>query len=388
MNGDHSLAVHALVYLDHRATHLPSQILAENICTNAARVRKVMRPLASAGLIATKEGAEGGYALARPAAEIPRREHVDAGDLELGRGHRALVAADAEAGEVVGAHLGLLEQRRDEAVSGAAVRGAFPDGVDLRVVGLQRVVDHDAAVAMDAGRFGERGVRADADGHHDEVGRNLHAVLETDRRHPAGAFAFAGDQHMHVAKGGERGVEDGLRPGQRGDVAGVGDGLAASGTHFVDVEKATHLLEDQSLIASGAVFYAAIAGVCLFLAGLINGYFDNYAAYNRVPERILQLDWPKRLFGEYRMRRVANYIGENLGALSGNFLFGFLLGGSIVVEKVFNWPGLGRLLVDSVEMRDYPVIQAEVLLFSLEFILINLVVDVLYAAINPAIRYK
>ena len=68
--------------------------------------------------------------------------------------------------------------------------------------------------------------------------------------------------------------------------------------------------------------------------------------------------------------------------------FGFLLGGSIVVEKVFNWPGLGRLLVDSVEMRDYPVIQAEVLLFSLEFILINLLVDVLYAAINPAIRYK
>jgi len=68
--------------------------------------------------------------------------------------------------------------------------------------------------------------------------------------------------------------------------------------------------------------------------------------------------------------------------------FGFLLGGSIVVEKVFNWPGLGRLLVDSVEMRDYPVIQAEVLLFSLEFILINLLVDMLYAVINPAIRYK
>lgn len=67
--------------------------------------------------------------------------------------------------------------------------------------------------------------------------------------------------------------------------------------------------------------------------------------------------------------------------------FGFLLGGSIVVEKVFNWPGLGRLLVDSVEMRDYPVIQAAVLLFSLEFIVINLLVDLLYALINPAIRY-
>jgi len=68
--------------------------------------------------------------------------------------------------------------------------------------------------------------------------------------------------------------------------------------------------------------------------------------------------------------------------------FGFLLGGSIVVEKVFNWPGLGRLLVDAVDMRDYPVIQALVLLFSLEFILINLVVDVLYGFINPTIRYR
>jgi glutathione transport system permease protein len=68
--------------------------------------------------------------------------------------------------------------------------------------------------------------------------------------------------------------------------------------------------------------------------------------------------------------------------------FGFLLGGSIVVEVVYNWPGMGRLLVDAVEMRDYPVIQTAVLLFSLEFILINLVVDVLYAVINPTIHYK
>jgi glutathione transport system permease protein len=68
--------------------------------------------------------------------------------------------------------------------------------------------------------------------------------------------------------------------------------------------------------------------------------------------------------------------------------FGFLLGGSIVVESVFNWPGLGRLLVDAVTMRDYPVIQALVLLFSLEFILINLAVDVIYGFVNPAIHHK
>ena len=80
--------------------------------------------------------------------------------------------------------------------------------------------------------------------------------------------------------------------------------LGVSGEHFVSPEKATHLYEEQSLIHSGAVFYAAIAGVCLFLSGLISGYYDNYAAYNRVPERILQLGWPKRLFGEARMHRV------------------------------------------------------------------------------------
>jgi len=68
--------------------------------------------------------------------------------------------------------------------------------------------------------------------------------------------------------------------------------------------------------------------------------------------------------------------------------FGFLLGGAVVVETVFSWPGLGRLLVDSVSFRDYPVIQAEIMLFSIEFILINLAVDVLYAVANPEIRLR
>jgi glutathione transport system permease protein len=68
--------------------------------------------------------------------------------------------------------------------------------------------------------------------------------------------------------------------------------------------------------------------------------------------------------------------------------FGFLLGGSIVIETVFSWPGLGRLLVDSVSFRDYPVIQAEIMLFSTEFVLINLAVDLLYAVANPEIRLR
>jgi glutathione transport system permease protein len=68
--------------------------------------------------------------------------------------------------------------------------------------------------------------------------------------------------------------------------------------------------------------------------------------------------------------------------------FGFLLGGAIVVETVFAYPGLGRLLVDSVNYRDYPVIQTEILLFATEFVLINLIVDVLYGVVNPEIRLR
>lgn len=67
--------------------------------------------------------------------------------------------------------------------------------------------------------------------------------------------------------------------------------------------------------------------------------------------------------------------------------FGFLLGGSVMMETVFSIPGLGRLLVDSIAFRDYTVIQALLLLFATEFILINLIVDLLYGVLNPKIRY-
>lgn len=66
--------------------------------------------------------------------------------------------------------------------------------------------------------------------------------------------------------------------------------------------------------------------------------------------------------------------------------FGFLLGGSVVTEAVFAFPGLGQLLIESVNYRDYPAIQSLILLFSLQFILINLVVDILYAVLNPEIK--
>lgn len=67
--------------------------------------------------------------------------------------------------------------------------------------------------------------------------------------------------------------------------------------------------------------------------------------------------------------------------------FGFLLGGSVVVETVFAWPGLGRYMIEAVAVRDYPVLQALLLLYSFHFVFINLLVDMVYALINPEIRY-
>lgn len=67
--------------------------------------------------------------------------------------------------------------------------------------------------------------------------------------------------------------------------------------------------------------------------------------------------------------------------------YGFLLGGAVVTETVFAWPGVGRLAITSILQRDYPVVQGCVLLVAVLFVLINLVVDLLYAWIDPRIRY-
>jgi peptide/nickel transport system permease protein len=67
--------------------------------------------------------------------------------------------------------------------------------------------------------------------------------------------------------------------------------------------------------------------------------------------------------------------------------FGGLLGGAVLTETVFSWPGIGRLLVESILARDYPVIQGSILVFALLFILVNLIVDLLYGLIDPRVRY-
>lgn len=65
---------------------------------------------------------------------------------------------------------------------------------------------------------------------------------------------------------------------------------------------------------------------------------------------------------------------------------GALLGGSAVIETVFNWPGAGQLVIQSVTSRDFPVVQAGFLVICLAFVVVKLVVDVLYSVIDPRVK--
>jgi len=138
--------------------------------------------------------------------------------------------------------------------------------------------------------------------------------------------------------------------------------LYYTGQPFITPEKAQHLLADIDPIHSGAPFYAAIAGVCLFLSGLIAGYHDNLAVYNKIPQRLRAVSWLQKLLGSARLERVANYIENNLGALAGNFYFGCLLGGM---------SGIGILLGLPIDIRHIAFSSAFVgfATFSLDFML-------------------
>lgn len=68
--------------------------------------------------------------------------------------------------------------------------------------------------------------------------------------------------------------------------------------------------------------------------------------------------------------------------------FGSLLTGAIITEQIFSWPGLGRLLIQSITARDYPQVQASILVIALTYILINLITDLVYAFVDPRIQYR
>ncbi|MBC7625369.1 MAG: preprotein translocase subunit TatB [Aeromicrobium sp.] len=98
-----------------------------------------------------------------------------------------------------------------------------------------------------------------------------------------------------------------------------------TGSHIVSPEKASKLVHEASL-ATLAPIYAGIAGVVLFIGGLISGYFDNKASYSRIGERLRAHHGLNRVLGNAASRRFAHYIENNLGALAGNAALGVMLG--------------------------------------------------------------
>lgn len=67
--------------------------------------------------------------------------------------------------------------------------------------------------------------------------------------------------------------------------------------------------------------------------------------------------------------------------------FGVMLGGQVVTETVFSWPGVGRMIVDALDTRDLQIVQGGILILAFTFTIINLVTDLIYAVLDPRIRY-
>jgi peptide/nickel transport system permease protein len=64
-----------------------------------------------------------------------------------------------------------------------------------------------------------------------------------------------------------------------------------------------------------------------------------------------------------------------------------LLGGAVLTETIFSWPGMGRLIVDAIDKRDFVVVQGTVLFIAIIFVIVNLLVDMLYKVVNPRVNY-
>ncbi len=114
--------------------------------------------------------------------------------------------------------------------------------------------------------------------------------------------------------------------------------LQYTGTPMIDTNQAGSLLHDLDPFRSLSLFHAAIAGVYLFLAGLIAGYYDNLAVYNRIGARIRHHRLLKYLLPSSWLNRLGGFVEDNLGAIMGNFLFGVFLGSTATIGYLFGLP--------------------------------------------------
>lgn len=90
--------------------------------------------------------------------------------------------------------------------------------------------------------------------------------------------------------------------------------------------------------------------------------------------------------GSFYLRHVLRNASIPIMTLIG-LAFGTLLGGAVVTERVFNMPGIGTLVIEAIDRRDYPILQAAILIIAVSYLLVNLVIDLLYAVVDPRVRY-
>ena len=114
--------------------------------------------------------------------------------------------------------------------------------------------------------------------------------------------------------------------------------LQYTGAPMINTDKAAHLLHDLDPFHSLALPHAAIAGVYLFLSGLIAGYYDNLAVYNQIGARIQRHKLLQYLLPKSWLQRLGGFIEANLGAIMGNFLFGVFLGSTATIGYLFGLP--------------------------------------------------
>ena len=114
--------------------------------------------------------------------------------------------------------------------------------------------------------------------------------------------------------------------------------LQYTGAPMIDTDKAAHLLHDLDPFRSLALPHAAIAGVYLFLSGLIAGYYDNLAVYNQIGARIQRHKLLQYLLPKAWLQRLGGFIEANLGAIMGNFIFGVFLGSTATIGFLFGLP--------------------------------------------------
>jgi len=112
---------------------------------------------------------------------------------------------------------------------------------------------------------------------------------------------------------------------------------AQLGSPLIEAGKAARLLDDLDPLG-WALPHAAIAGVFLFFAGILSGYFDNLATHSRIGERVARLRWLRTVAGTRGAARVGAYVDEHLGGISGNFLFGCMLGSAGTLGVIFGLP--------------------------------------------------